>query len=237
MTGWLQEEPAVLRARKFLPIALLIAIPPFTSALAQDFEPDSKVNTNIGFPLTVPVGSTSDFTHIGTGVTLGGGYNFDHHNAFLGEFLWTWLYPTEESLDPLRPFTATGNLNGHSNLFVVTGNYRYELRGQRFGTYFIGGIGYYYRNASRTEGVAPAAGTPCTSTWQWWGFRCSGTTVETPVTTSTFPTGGIGGNAGIGITIRTSEDPRYRAYIEARYHYAPGTFTLRLIPITVGVRF
>src|SRR5690349_15055389 len=134
MTGWLQEERAVILALKVLLTGFLISVPLFASALAQDFDRDSKANTNIGFPLTVPVGSTSNFTHIGTGVTVGGGYNFDHHNAFVGEFLWTWLYPTEESLDPLRPFTATGNLNGHSNLFVITGNYRYEVRGQRFGT-------------------------------------------------------------------------------------------------------
>src|SRR5262249_35229511 len=139
---------------------------------------------------------------------------------------------------PLRPATVAGNLNGHSNLFVVTANYRFEIRRQRYGAYFIGGVGYYYRNASRTEVVTPVAGTACTPVWLWWGFQCSGGTVVVNQTSSSFPGGVFGGNAGLGFTIRPANDSRYRLYFEARYHYAPGdTFTLRFIPVTFGVRY
>jgi hypothetical protein len=227
----------MLRARKFL-LAIAAVIAPLLNPLfAQELDSDNKLNSNIGLPVTIPVGSTSDFTHVGTGIVTGAGYNFNRHHAFVGEFMWNWLYPTEESLNPLRPNTPTGNLNGHSNLFVLTANYRLEFGGQRFGGYFIGGVGYYYRNASRTEVVTPPAGTACTPVWQWWGFACSGGTVAVSQTNSSFPGGVMGGNAGTGIILRPSGESHYRIYIEARYHYAPGnTFNLRFIPVTIGIR-
>jgi len=226
--------------RILLVLAIAIVLLPsvlYAQVYDDEFDPESKLNTNIAFPITVPVSSTSDFTHFGTGMIVGAGYNFNRHHAFVGEFMWNWLYPTEESLQPLRPATAKGDLNGHSNLFAFTANYKYELRGPRIGTYFIGGVGFYYRNASRTESVSPPPGTACTPVWQWWGFGCSAGTVNMDQTNSSFPSSTIGGNAGMGITFSLPDQPRYRMYVEARYHYAPGTFHLRLIPVTVGIRF
>lgn len=231
------EKKRISGFSRFLLFLALIILPAASFAQEAD-DQDSKINSNIGFPVTFPVGSTSDFTHVGTGAVVGVGYNFNQHNAFVGEFLWSWLYPTEESLQPLRPFTGGGDLNGHSNLFVVTANYKLEFSRHRVGTYFIAGGGYYYRNASRTEAVTPAAGTACTPVWLWWGFRCSGGTVNVIQTSSSFPGGVFGGNAGAGLTFRVSRESRYRLYVEGRYHYAPGdTFNLRFIPLTVGVRY
>jgi hypothetical protein len=228
----------MLRACKvLLAIAVLIAMP-LGSVFAQEIETDNKLNSHIAFPVIIPVSSTSDFAHVGTGFVTGAGYNFTPHHAFVGEFLWSWLYPTEESLDPIRPATAKGDLNGHSNLFVLTANYRFELRRRGVGTYLIAGAGYYYRNASRTEVVAPLAGTACTPVWRWWGFTCTGGTVDVNQTSSSFPGGVFGGNAGLGLTFTIPNEPHYRMYVEARYHYAPGgTFDLRFIPITIGVRY
>jgi hypothetical protein len=203
---------------------------------AQDFDEDSKLNTNLGLPVTVPLSTMSNFTNLGTGVTAGAGYNFNQYNAFVGEFMWNWLYPTDQSLAPLRTTLPSG-LNGHSNLFALTANYRLEVRGQKFGTYFIGGAGLYYRNASLTQAITPVAGTACTPVWLWWGFRCSSGTVIVNQASTSFSSGTIGGNAGMGFTVKVGE-PRYRLYFEARYHYVPGdTFTLRFIPITTGIRF
>jgi hypothetical protein len=233
---YLREDDAMFRVSTVLLAAMIILLS--IAAMAQEeFDPDSKLNTNIGFPITKPVGITSDFTHLGTGIVVGAGYNFNPHHAFVGEFMWNWLYPTEESLTPLRPLTPTGDLNGHSNLFVVTANYRLEFRGSKVGTYLIGGGGYYYRNASRTESVVVPAGTACAPVFRWWGFACSGGTVISQGSSS-FPGGVFGGNAGVGITFNLPHEPRYRVYVEARYHYAPtDTIPLRFIPITVGFRF
>lgn len=226
----------VRTSRSLLTVAIVI-IPFLGSLVAQDFEDESRLNTNLGFAVTVPVSSTSELTKLGTGVVAGAGYNFNQHHAFVGELMWNWLYPTDESLSPLRQALPSGNLDGHSNLFVLTANYRFEMRGQRFGTYFIGGGGLYYRNASLTQAVTPAAGTACSPAWQWWGFRCSSGAVIANQTRSSFSSSVFGGNAGIGFTIKVGE-PSYRIYVEARYHYVPDTASnLRFVPITTGIRF
>jgi hypothetical protein len=204
---------------------------------AQEFDENSKLNTNLGFPFTVPVGTASDVSSLGTGFTTGAGYNFNQHHAFVGEFMWNWLYPTDESLTPLRQALGSSELNGHSNLFVLTGNYRFEVRGHRLGGYFIGGPGLYYRNADLTTNVTPPPGTACSPVWQWWGYRCSSGVVAAN-STSSFASAVLGGNAGVGFTIAVGE-PRYRLYFEARYHYAPfgNNTSMRFIPITTGIRF
>lgn len=226
----------MIRASRIL---LTIAFVTATLSLplsAQDLDEDSKLNTNLGFPVTVPVSTMSQLTNLGTGVVAGAGYSFNQHHAFVGEFMWNWLYPTDQSLAPLRTALPSGGLNGHSNLFTLTANYRYEVRGQRFGAYFIGGAGLYYRNASLTQTVTAPAGTACTPVWQWWGYRCASGVVVNQ-TNSSFSSSIFGGNAGAGLTIKVGE-PRYRLYVEARYHYAPdNTFNLRFIPITTGIRF
>jgi len=221
-------------------VVLIIAV--FTAALslplfAQDYDEDSKLNTNLGLPVTVPLSTMSNFTNLGTGVTAGAGYNFNRYNAFVGEFMWNWLYPTDQSLGPLRATLAPNGLNGHSNLFALTANYRLEGSGQKFGAYLIGGAGLYYRNASLTTAITVPPGTACTPAWSWWGFSCAGGTVIVGQTRSSFSSAIFGGNAGVGFTVKVGE-PRYRLYFEARYHYAPdNNFTLRFIPITTGIRF
>lgn len=217
-------------------LVFILGILPF-SLEAQEFDENSKVNTNLGLPFTVPVGRASDVAWLGTGITTGAGYNFNQHHAFVGEFMWNWLYPTDGSLAPLRQALGSNELNGHSNLFVLTGNYRFEVRGQRFGGYFIGGPGLYYRNADLTTNVTPLPGTACTPIWQWWGYRCSSGVVIVSQSSS-FASAVLGGNAGVGFTINVGE-PRYRLYFEARYHYAPfgNNTAMRFIPITTGIRF
>jgi hypothetical protein len=47
----------------------------------------------------------------------------------------------------------------------------------------------------------------------------------------------FGYNGGMGLTVKVGE-PRYRLYIEARYHYAPTSrINTQIIPITMGIRF
>lgn len=205
---------------------------------AQDqYDENSHLNTNLAFPITVPVGDNANFFKLGTGVVAGAGYNFDRHNAFVGEFMWNWLYPTDQSLAPLRSATQLTGLNGHSNLFTLTANYRLEMQGHTLGAYLIGGGGLYYRNASLNSTVTVPPGTPCLPAWSWWGFPCSGGTVLVSQTRSSFNSAVFGGNAGAGFTIKVGE-PRYRLYFEARYHYAPSSnFNLRMIPVTTGIRF
>ena len=223
-----------------LPLVLLLLVCFCTTSLAaqQEYDENSKLNTNIAFPVTLPAGQTSHLALLGTGMTTGAGYNLNQHHAFVGEFMWNWLYPTDESLTPLRNAIQSTDLNGHSNLFVLTANYRYEMRGRRFGGYAIGGGGLYYRNASLSRAVTVPAGTPCAPAWQWWGFSCSSGVVIVNQVHSSFSSPEAGWNAGAGFTIKVGEEPRYRLYFEARYHYVPSsTLPLRMIPLTTGIRF
>ena len=227
------------RSHRLLLGAILITFLGTTPLYGQyEYDENSKLNTNLGFPITIPAGKTSDFTKLGTGLVAGAGYNFNRYNAFVGEFMWNWLYPTDAALAPLRTALQSTDLNGHSNLFALTGNYRLEARGKRLGVYLIGGGGVYYRNASLSKTFTPPAGTTCTPVWTWWGYACSSGTVVVATAHTSFSDAVFGGNAGAGFTIKVGEAPRYRVYFEARYHYIPNsTPTTRFIPVTTGIRF
>lgn len=202
-----------------------------------EYDEDSKINTNLAMPLSVPVNPISNFVNFGWGATFGAGYNMSRRNAFVGEFMWNRLFVSSSALAPLRAALNTPDLNGHGNLFAVTANYRFELRGHSKGVYFIGGAGFYYRNASLTKKVVTGSSTTCTPAWLFWGFACTSGIVTSNQTLASSASGTYGFNGGMGFTFKVAE-PRYRFYIEARYHYAPTTrVNTQLIPINVGFRF
>jgi len=202
-----------------------------------EFGEDSKLNTNLAMLLSVPLNPMARFANFGWGTTLGAGFNISRRNAFVGEFMWNRIYPSNSALAPLRLALHSRDLNGHSNLIAITGNYRFEMRGRVAGVYFIGGGGFYYRNTSLSREVVTGTTTSCTREWLFWGFSCTNGTVSSDQTLASSASGTFGANGGMGITIKVSE-PRYRFYIEARYHYAPTTpVNTQLIPITLGIRF
>jgi len=202
-----------------------------------EFGEDSKLNTNMAMLLSVPLNPMARFANFGWGTTFGAGFNISRRNAFVGEFMWNRIYPSNSALAPLRLALHSRDLNGHSNLIAITGNYRFEMRGRVAGVYFIGGGGFYYRNTSLSREVVTGTTTTCTREWLFWGFSCTNGTLSSDQTLASSASGTFGANGGMGITIKVSE-PRYRFYIEARYHYAPTTpVNTQLIPITLGIRF
>ena len=131
---------------------LLVTLVWIGSLHAQDeYGEDSKLNTNLAIAASVPLNPIARFTNFGWGTTVGAGYNFNRQNALVGEFLWNRLNPTPEVIAPIRLALNSPNVNGHANLYALTGNYRLELRGHKLGTYFIGGGGIYHRNASLSQ--------------------------------------------------------------------------------------
>lgn len=204
----------------------------------DEFGEDSKVNTNLAMTLTAPLNPIANFANFGWGLTIGAGYNITSHHAIIGEFLWNRLYPSTSALAPIRQALNSPDLNGNSDLFAITANYRFELRGRVTGVYFIGGGGFYYRNTSLShEVLTGTTTTTCTRVWLFWGFSCSSGVVSSDQTVASSASGTFGANGGIGITFKVAE-PRYRFYVEARYHYAPTTpVNTQIIPITMGIRF
>jgi hypothetical protein len=219
-------------------MAILLTLALACRVFAQnELGEDSKVNTNLAFTITAPVNPTARFVNVGGGFVAGAGYNATKRNAFIGEFMWNRLGASDAALATVRNALQAHNVNGHGNLFALTGNYRFEVRGRTTGMYFVGGGGWYRRTANLSTPVATGSSISCTPTWLWWGFECTSGTVVANQTLASSTSDALGVNGGIGVTFKVAE-PRYRVYVEARYHYAPTkNVKTELIPVTVGIRF
>ena len=227
-------------ARTVVWIGLVVNLIALGALHAQDedrFGEDSKLNTNLGMTVTAPVGPTARLVDFGWGFAAGAGYNFNNRHALVGEFMWNRIYASDAALRPIRQAFPAQNLNGSINLFSLTANYRYELRGKSVGIYFIGGGGWYHRSETLSREVVTGSNTTCLSPWLWWGFSCTSGLVTSNQTIASSAVSSLGGNAGIGFTAKVGE-PRYRFYVEVRYNYAPTrNIKTQFIPITAGIRF
>ena len=208
-----------------------------TCSIVHSQESYDKINSHIGAIASFPLSPTSQYVHTGWGVAAGAGYNFSAHHSFIGEFMWNRLYATDRALQPLRQATGSSDLDGNSNLYVVTGNYRYEWRGKVFGAYLIGGAGLYYRTTNPSNLIVTGNGIACSPEWMWWGFSCSSGLVTPNQSLASVGSNAFGGNGGAGFTVRVGEEP-WRMYVESRYHYAPNkNVNTQLVTITVGIRY
>jgi hypothetical protein len=215
----------------------LVVVP---SSIHAQFEPgndDPRFTDNLGLTTSLPLHPTSRFVSTGLGMDVGAGYNFDRRNALIGDFMWNWLYPTDAALQPLRVALQSPNVGGHGNLFALTANYKYEMRGKVFGAYLIGGGGWYHRTTDITKQIPAGTVITCLPAWLWWGYNCSSGAVTTNLTIASSSSSAFGVNGGIGFTIRVGEAP-YRFYVESRYHYAPTkNISTQLVAFTFGFRY
>ena len=215
----------------------LVALPCCSWAQEEGGEDDPSITTSLGLPLSVPLNPTHQYAGFGLGVSAGVGYNLDRRNAFIGEFLWNWLFASDAALQPFKIALQSANVSGHANVFAFTANYRLELRGRTSGIYFIGGPGWIYRTASLSRAIPQGTPVPCNPIWLWWGYNCADSPVIGNLTEVHSNAGAAGFNGGIGFTVRTGEAP-YRAYLESRYYFAPtGSVSTKLLTITVGIRY
>jgi hypothetical protein len=217
---------------------LMIALTSVQLLHAQDDCSDEcKLNDNVAMVVNVPVNSTAQVVGTGWGTVVGIGYNFNQRQAVIGEFLWNRVYASSGRLQPLQAALQSTDLSGNADIFAITGNYRYELRGRLLGTYLIGGGGWYLRNTNLSKAVTVGPGTICATAWLWWGFTCTSGTVTASQTVASSNSSALGANAGMGLTVRVGEAP-YRLYSEARYNYAPTkNINTQFITVAVGIRF
>ena len=215
---------------KFLVLGLLLTS--FRLWPQEDEQNDNrKSNGHLGLPISIPLNPMGQFATAGTGITYGAGFNFTRRHAVIGEFMWDWLHPNVNRLPGIISADA------HSNLYTLTANYRFELRGQVFGTYFIAGGGWYFRHSSLTRTVVSGESITCTQEWLWWGATCSSGLVTNEHVLRSSSSSNLGANAGVGFTIRVGDAP-WRVYVESRYHYAPSRFvSTQLVVTTVGIRY
>lgn len=209
------------------------------SLLAQDEEGDDnpRGNTNLGIPISGHLNPMATVSNFGLGFTGGAGYNFTRRHAFVGEFMWNHLFVNGNALAPLRAALQDPTVDGKGELYSLTGNYRFELRGRSLGTYFIAGGGLYHRSAKLSHKITTGNNIACEPTWEWWGFSCSSGIVTGNETLGSTSSSVLGMNAGIGFTARVGEAP-YRMYVETRYHYAPTKgINTQLVVLTIGIRY
>jgi Outer membrane protein beta-barrel domain len=207
------------------------------TAPEQEWEDNPRGNVHLGAPIVIPLNPTARAVHLGFGLDVGGGYNFTRRHGLVGEFLWNNLLTTNEALAKLRAALGDSSLNANADVIAFTGNYRYELRGKRLGTYFLGGAGLFYRHTSVSKVVVTGNNIQCDPTWEWWGFTCTSGTVTENQTVGSLSTTGPGYNGGIGFTVRVG-DPPYRFYAESRYFYAPNQrINTQLMEMTFGIRY
>lgn len=210
---------------------------PANKVQAQDTWESPRINSNLGATLSVPVNQTAQFVKNSYGVDAGAGYNFSPRHSVIGEFMWNALNPPNGALQPLRAALQDNSISARSNLYAVTGNYRFQLQGKVFGIYAIAGGGWYYRTAALSKQVTSDANPSCEPAWLWWGFTCALGNVVPRQTIGHFNTSALGGNAGIGFTFKVA-DPSYRLYVESRYHYAPTkNISTKVVDITFGIRY
>jgi hypothetical protein len=222
-------------AREVLIAVALVTVGGCTLWAQAEPDDDSRLNTNLGGVMSVPLNPTARFASIGGGIVAGAGYDFSRRHAVVTEFMWDRLSSTDAAIDPLR--AASQSVTGYSNLYSITANYRFELRGEKVGAYFIGGGGWYYRHNYLSNSVTPPTGTVCTPIWLWWEFTCASGTVTANQTIATSGSNVLGGNGGIGVTERVGEAP-YRVYFESRYHYAPTkNISTQLVTVSIGIRY
>lgn len=205
------------------------------SLFAQDGS--EKINSNLGVGVSLPLNPTSNYVHVGWGATGGVGYNFNTHHSLIGEFMWNRLYASDRALQPIRAATQMQSISGASNVYALTGNYRFELHGNKFGTYFLGGGGLYYRTTNLSKPVASGVGTACAPAWIWWGFSCTSGLVTANQQIASAGSTAFGLNVGVGATARVGEEP-YRLYVESRYHYAPTeNISTQIVMLSFGIRY
>jgi hypothetical protein len=195
---------------------------------------DSKLNTNLGAGVTVPVNPTARFVDPSANLVVGAGYNISKHHSLIGQFMWAHLPPANEAFRAIRLLTGARDIDGSSNLFALTGNYRLGAQGRVFGVYFIAGGGMYHRRSSLSRRVVVGATTVCSPPWLWWGYTCVAGLVSDDETLIREGSTAFGGNGGVGFTIKINEEG-YKFYVESRYHYAPNRhISTQIIPITLG---
>jgi hypothetical protein len=225
------------RAKRLLMGVALAGLASCTVYAQDESDDDPRVNSNLGMTITEPVNPMGRYANLGAGIGGGVGYNFTRRHGVLAEFMWNGLSATSEALNPIRSAVQDNSINGTTNLYTVSGNYRFELRGNRLGAYLIGGGGLYYRKTYLTKGVTSPSGVPCSRSWLWYGFSCVAGMVVPNQTISSSGSNAFGFNGGIGFTVRVGPAP-YRMYAESRYHYAPNDhISTQMVTVAVGIRY
>jgi opacity protein-like surface antigen len=211
-----------MRLISFLLVATLLCLVSI-SANAQD---DERWLFNIGGGPGFPLGDMSKFVDTGGHFVVGAGYNFSHIVGVDTEFMWQDL-PVNSST---RHLLGTSGASARQYAWTFNPIIHVPL-GEHFGTYLIGGIGWYHRSGETTT---PGAGVVCDPYWSWW-YGCTIGSVD--FVTGSRSADSFGENIGAGLTLRLGES-HAKFYTEIRYHHAGyNKVSTQTLPLTFGLRW
>lgn len=214
----------MLRQTVFVAITIVILIVATARpAHAQDF---NRVLVYAGGGLGYPQGNLNSLFNQSGSFTAGGGYNFNRYFGVGTEYFWQDMPLNDKVLERLqRP-----NVRAQQRAWTFNPIVHVPL-GEKFGTYVIGGIGWYHRFGEETT---PGVGVICDPYWSWW-YGCTIGTVD--FVTRGRSSNAFGENIGVGFTYRIGESP-LKIYTEVRYHHASyNHVSTQLLPITFGIRW
>jgi len=87
-----------------------------------------SITSSLDMPLRAPLNPTHQYAGFGLGVGTGVGYNIARHNAFVGEFMWNWLFASDAALQPIKIVLQSPDINGHRQpLEAYSGRYAHPL--------------------------------------------------------------------------------------------------------------
>lgn len=244
---WEQEQRSNVKRRNIILLGIWLLALAWAAPLhlhaqygyEEDCGDECRINTNVAMLINVPANPTAQFATVGWGLASGVGWNINKRSALIGEFMWNRMYANDAAIQTIVAAVPqpTGTINGSVNVFSVTANYRFELRGRLLGAYVIGGAGWYLRNTDLSQSITIGTTTVCTPAWLWWGLVCTPGTVTNTQTLAGSNSNVLGGNAGGGVTFRVGNAP-YRLYGEARYHYAPTEgIRTQFVTVAMGIRY
>jgi hypothetical protein len=202
----------------------------------QDMGITGPLVWNLGGSLGIPLGDTSDRLNIGGGLQAGFTYNPVPFFGAQFEYGVNW--------DGLKTSSPAANLGVFGNATMHYFNVNAVVRPTkgRFGIYFAGGGGLYYRTVSVNQVNGTAAAAYCDP----FLFYCSAVPVSTASLIGSRTSWDWGVDGGVGFTLGLTQ--LTRVYVEARYHYIWGpSFTGpdgqthaangQYLPITLGLQF
>jgi hypothetical protein len=180
-----------------------------------------------GAGVTIPTGGTHAYYSPNYDFQVGGGRNFNKKLAAVLEFDWHAfrlqtgtlndlrdIYNAEidayNAANPSNPVSELAQVGGHGHIwsFTVGPQYTY-YQGDKFGSYVIGGVGFYHKV---TDFTTPAVGEYCDPYYGCYEYQAD-QVIDSYVSNS------FGVNGGVGFTYKLSRFSDLKIYGEARYVY------------------
>jgi opacity protein-like surface antigen len=175
---------------------------------AAGFAQDHRWTVNAGGGYSPLVGDLDNRLNNGWNVTAGAGYNFGSGISASVTYMYNRFGISQRLLN-----AAPGN-SGNAHLWSLTLDPKFPLKYVgRVRPYLVGGVGYYRLSI-------PNFALPVSQALANGDSRS-----------------GPGGSLGLGFDVNLG-DTGFMLFGESRYHYAStGNVTVRMIPITVGIRW